>query len=99
MTGEPARPRPNLEPVSRIVEAVAPARLGSGFRWLLASATGSEPGWSWHGTRIGAEWTLPDEPSWHWGTAGVLAFLARLDGWPVDSPGMQPALVPLRPVG
>jgi len=38
MTGEPAPPRPNLEPVSRIVEAVAPARLGSGFRWLLASA-------------------------------------------------------------
>ena len=68
-------------------------------RWLLASATGSEPGWTWHGTRIGGEWTLPDEPSWHWGTAGVLAFLARLDGWPVDSPGMQPALVPLRPVG
>jgi uncharacterized protein YyaL (SSP411 family) len=67
--------------------------------WLLAVATEAEPGMTWHATRVGGEWTLPDEPSWHWGTAGVLAFLARLDGWPVDSPGMQPALVPLRPVG
>lgn len=66
-------------------------------RWLVAVATKAEPGWSWHGTRVGGEWTLPNEPSWHWGTAGVLAFLARMDGWPVDSPGMQPALVPIRP--
>lgn len=66
-------------------------------RWLVAVATKAEPGWSWHGTRVSGEWTLPDEPSWHWGTAGVLAFLARMGGWPVDSPGMQPALVPIRP--
>jgi hypothetical protein len=29
---------------------------------------------------------------------GVLEFLARLEGWPVDSPGMQPGLVPAQPV-
>ena len=66
-------------------------------RWLVATAVAAEPGLSWHATRVDGEWTLPGEPSWHWGTAGVLAFLARMDGWPVDSPGMQPALVPVRP--
>jgi lantibiotic modifying enzyme len=68
-------------------------------KWLVATAVETEPGSSWHGTRVDGEWTLPDEPSWHWGAAGVLGFLARMNGWPVDSPGMQPALVPLRPVG
>jgi hypothetical protein len=29
---------------------------------------------------------------------GALEFLARLEGWPVDSPGMQPGLVPAQPV-
>jgi lantibiotic modifying enzyme len=68
-------------------------------KWLSATAVKTDSGWSWHGTRVGGDWTLPDEPSWHWGAAGVLAFMARMDGWPVDSPGMQPSLVPLRPVG
>jgi hypothetical protein len=38
---------------------------------------------------------LVGEPSWHWGSAGILAYLARLQGGRVDSPGMQPPLVPL----
>ncbi|MEJ2867533.1 lanthionine synthetase LanC family protein [Actinomycetospora sp. OC33-EN08] len=38
---------------------------------------------------------LLGEPSWHWGSAGILGFLARMAGGPVDSPGMQPPLVPL----
>ncbi|HSU08756.1 MAG TPA: hypothetical protein VLK57_06100, partial [Pseudonocardia sp.] len=67
--------------------------------WLVATAVKAETGWSWHGTRVDGEWTLADEPSWHWGAAGVLAFLARMHGWPVDSPGMQPSLVPLQPAG
>jgi hypothetical protein len=66
-------------------------------QWLLATAVRSGTGLSWHGTRVGTEWTVHGEPSWHWGTAGVLAFLARMDGWPVDSPGMQPALTPQSP--
>jgi uncharacterized protein YyaL (SSP411 family) len=68
-------------------------------KWLVATAVKADTGWSWHGTRVDGEWTLADEPSWHWGAAGVLAFLARMDGWPVDSPGMQPSLVPLQPAG
>jgi len=44
MIGEPERLRPNLEPVSRVVEAVAPARLGTGFRWLLASSWSASVG-------------------------------------------------------
>ncbi|MGE0297492.1 lanthionine synthetase LanC family protein [Pseudonocardia sp.] len=65
--------------------------------WLVATAVTEGGGWSWHGTRVGEGWTLPGEPSWHWGSAGVLAFFARLNGWATDSPGMQPALVPPRP--
>ncbi|MGE3662921.1 MAG: lanthionine synthetase LanC family protein [Pseudonocardia sp.] len=61
-------------------------------QWLVATAVESQAGSSWYGTRVGTEWTLGGEPSWHWGGAGILAFLARMQGWPVDSPGMQPAL-------
>lgn len=49
------------------------------------------------GSRAGSAWTNPREPSWHWGRAGVVGFTARLAGWPVDSPGMQPGLLPGRP--
>jgi hypothetical protein len=60
--------------------------------WLLAVAT---PDGRWGATRQGGTWTLGGEPSWHWGAAGVIGFLARTAGGPVDSPGMQEVLVPL----
>lgn len=62
--------------------------------WLLGTAT---PEGRWHASRERGVWVLAGEPSWHWGGAGVLGFLARMGGGPVDSPGMQPALVPLGP--
>lgn len=75
------------------------SRAAQGARaWLAATAVSGPEGLSWHATRVGGEWTLAAEPSWHWGSAGILGFLARLEGWPVDSPGMQPGLVPGQPV-
>ena len=32
---------------------------------------------------------LPAEPSWHWGSAGIAAFAARLAGWSGQAPGGQ----------
>jgi hypothetical protein len=66
--------------------------------WLAATAVSSEEGLFWHGTRTGSTWRLPGEPSWHWGSAGILGFLARMQGWNIDSPGMQPGLVPGQPI-
>ncbi len=60
--------------------------------WLLAVAT---PDHRFGATRQGGTWTLGGEPSWHWGSAGIIAFLARMQGGPVDSPAMQEVLVPL----
>lgn len=64
--------------------------------WLLAVAT---PEHRWGATRRAGTWTLGGEPSWHWGAAGVIGFLARMGGGPVDSPGMQEVLVPLEGPG
>jgi rhamnogalacturonyl hydrolase YesR len=33
-----------------------------------------------------------DDPSWHWGDAGYIAFFARLAGGSLDIPGEEPAL-------
>jgi Lanthionine synthetase C-like protein len=37
---------------------------------------------------------LPNEPSWHWGDAGIAAFLVRAAGWQLDMPGEEPATWP-----
>jgi len=60
--------------------------------WLLSVAT---PEHRWGATRVRGTWTLGGEPSWHWGAAGAMSFLARMEGGPVDSPAMQEVLVPL----
>lgn len=65
--------------------------------WLAATAVPTPDGLRWHGSREDTTWLLAGEPSWHWGGAGVVGFLARLEGWDVDSPGMQPALIPGQP--
>ncbi|WP_433801910.1 lanthionine synthetase LanC family protein [Actinomycetospora sp. CA-084318] len=61
-------------------------------RWLSASI---RPDGTWPSNVTDGRPRLLGEPSWHWGSAGILAFLARMSGGPVDSPGMQPPLVPL----
>ncbi|GLZ50288.1 hypothetical protein Acsp06_64730 [Actinomycetospora sp. NBRC 106375] len=72
------------------VEFAAAAR--DARAWLLSVAT---PDGRWGATREAGTWTLGGEPSWHWGAAGVIGFLARTAGGPVDSPAMQESLVPL----
>jgi lantibiotic modifying enzyme len=59
--------------------------------WLQGVARADAAGiyWSEHRDGRGA-WHLAREPSWHWGTAGIVAFLSRLHGWPVDMPGEEP---------
>ena len=43
----------------------------------------------WYENRTGGKPALPAEPSWHWGSAGIAAFAARLAGWSGRSPGGQ----------
>jgi rhamnogalacturonyl hydrolase YesR len=65
-------------------------------QWLESVAAMDRRGVYWFEHQVGApdsdQWRLPYEPSWHWGTAGIVAYFARLDGWAVDIPGEEPAL-------
>ena len=46
-------------------------------------------GMLWYENLTGRKPALPAEPSWHWGSAGIAAFAARLAGWTGRSPGGQ----------
>ncbi len=59
---------------------------GAAATWLAAVSRVDKRGVYWFENRRGKGWHLRAEPSWHWGTAGIAAFLARLDGWPIDMP-------------
>jgi uncharacterized protein YyaL (SSP411 family) len=37
-------------------------------------------------------WSIPADPSWHWGLAGIAGYTARYNGWSIDMPGEQPGL-------
>ena len=43
----------------------------------------------WYANRTGSRPRLRAEPSWHWGSAGIAAFAARLAGWSGSGPGGQ----------
>jgi hypothetical protein len=43
----------------------------------------------WYANRTGTRRGLRAEPSWHWGSAGIAAFAARLAGWSERGPGGQ----------
>lgn len=43
----------------------------------------------WYENRTGGRPRLRAEPSWHWGSAGIAAFAARLAGWSGRGPGGQ----------
>lgn len=59
-------------------------------RWLRAVARTDSRGVYWPEHRDGRAWHLAREPSWHWGTAGIVGFLARMRGWTTDMPGEEP---------
>ena len=61
-----------------------------GRTWLRAVARSDSNGIYWYEHRSRSRWHLAREPSWHWGQAGIVAFLARMSGWPVDMPGEEP---------
>lgn len=73
---------------ARFAQAAAGARA-----WITAVARHRPAGPYWYEHRSHGHWTLPADPSWHWGTAGIIGFLARLDGWRLDVPGEEPGLL------
>ncbi len=67
--------------------------------WLRAVARFDPHGIWWYDAvnTKSNRWFSPKEMSWHWGQAGIIAFLARLSGWRVSMPVEQQSIVPLRP--
>jgi hypothetical protein len=61
----------------------------SALAGLQARAVNDRLGTMWYENRTGGKPALPAEPSWHWGSAGIAAFAARLAGWSGRSPGGQ----------
>ncbi|TMK40399.1 MAG: hypothetical protein E6G56_07905 [Actinobacteria bacterium] len=59
-------------------------------RWLTSAAQTGSSGLQWPG-RDGTI-ALAGDSSWHWGSAGIAAFLGRLAGGVSDAPGEEPAL-------
>jgi lantibiotic modifying enzyme len=59
-------------------------------KWLLDTAV--TDGTHAHWKDIDDTTLFAADPSWHWGTAGIAAFLARMQGGAIDIPGQQPAL-------
>jgi Lanthionine synthetase C-like protein len=66
--------------------------------WLRASARTGHGGIWWYDQFNSAtdRWIHPREMSWHWGQAGIIAFLARLTGWSTSMPVEEQSIVPLR---
>jgi hypothetical protein len=56
---------------------------------LRASAAHDRRGAFWYANRSGNRPQLRAEPSWHWGSAGIAAFAARLAGWSGSGPDGQ----------
>ncbi len=69
----------------------------SALAGLRDDAARDELGAFWYEHRTGTSSRLPAEPSWHWGTAGIVAFAARLSGWSGTAPGGQPVASPAGP--
>jgi Lanthionine synthetase C-like protein len=66
--------------------------------WLRAVARTDRRGIWWYdavNSRSG-RWFNPREMSWHWGQAGIIAFLCRLSGWTLSMPVEQQSIVPFR---
>ena len=61
----------------------------SALAGVQARAAHDRLGTLWYENVTGGRPALPAEPSWHWGSAGIAAFAARLAGWSGRSPGGQ----------
>jgi len=56
---------------------------------LSTGAAHDRLGTLWYENHTGGKPLLAAEPSWHWGSAGIAAFAARLAGWSGRGPGGQ----------
>jgi Lanthionine synthetase C-like protein len=67
--------------------------------WLRAASRTDHRGIWWYDQFNSAtsRWVHAREMSWHWGQAGIIAFLARLTGWTTSMPVEEQSIVPLRP--
>jgi hypothetical protein len=61
----------------------------SALAGLRAGAARDRLGAFWYEHRLEGAPRLRAEPSWHWGSAGIAAFAARLAGWSGRGPGGQ----------
>ena len=61
----------------------------SALAGLRAAAVRDGQGAFWYADRTGSRPRLRAEPSWHWGSAGIAGFAARLAGWSGSGPGGQ----------
>jgi hypothetical protein len=61
----------------------------SALERLRADAARDRLGAFWYESRKGSRRSHRAEPSWHWGSAGIAAFAARLAGWSGRGPGGQ----------
>ena len=59
-------------------------------RWVAAVSRRDTNGIYWYENRHAGSWHIRADPSWHWGTAGIIDMAARLGGWRLDIPGEQP---------
>ena len=75
--------RAGLDPVAN--RAAARSALAA----LHARAAHDGLGTLWYESQTAGEPLLAAEPSWHWGSAGIAAFAARLAGWSGQGPGGQ----------
>jgi hypothetical protein len=65
------------------------AAADAALAWLRAGVARDALGAFWYENDGGADSRLPAEPSWHWGSAGIAAFGARLAGWSGRGPDGQ----------
>lgn len=67
--------------------------------WLRAVSRTDRRGIWWHDqfNARSSRWAHPREMSWHWGQAGIIAFLSRLSGWKVSMPVEEQSILPLSP--
>jgi Lanthionine synthetase C-like protein len=80
-----------LEDLARAgLDTVANRRASrAALRGIRREAVRDRLGWFWHEHRSGTRRRLAAEPSWHWGSAGIAAFAARVAGWTGRGPGGQ----------
>jgi len=58
-------------------------------RWIKSVAMHDRDGAFWCEHNRNGNWHLCGDPSWMWGTAGIIDFAARLKGWRLDIQGEE----------